>query len=409
VLEKSNTWLLSMYDVVVIGAGPAGSTASRYLAKEGLKVCIIDKDSFPRDKPCGGGFSKDLIEEFPYLQARTEDFLKGIAKIGVLHSPNRCVALRGKVDMALALRIDFDNVLLESALEQGIDSFTGVRAKQVKIYQNYSEVMLTGGASIKASVVLGADGVSSMIARETGLQRRWPKNNITVCRVAEVPTRTDQILERYTEDLHYHFYANLGGLPGYGWIFPKQDTINIGLGIVGTHAQGLPRLFDAYVRLLKRENLLMKNSDLSTAKGALVPTGGPVKKSYVNRCILVGDAAGMVSPLTGGGIAYAMRAARFASRVLASAIEEDMLEENRLWRYEQMWQNDFGKEFKEQLLAQKLFTGPFTDLLFEIGRRDRQIQEMVSEAMAESSEVALDAKMLILRTLLVCLRGAFRV
>jgi flavin-dependent dehydrogenase len=143
-----------MYDVVVIGAGPAGSTASRYLARAGLKVCIIDKDS------------KGIIDEFPYLKARTVDFLKGIAKIGVLHSPNRRVALQGKVEMAVTLRIDFDNVLLESALEQGIDSFTGRRAKRVKIKPSFAEVMLTGGKSITASAVLGADGVSSLVAKE---------------------------------------------------------------------------------------------------------------------------------------------------------------------------------------------------------------------------------------------------
>jgi digeranylgeranylglycerophospholipid reductase len=398
-----------MYDVVVIGAGPAGSTATRYLAKKGLKVCIIDKDSFPRDKPCGGGFSTRLIEEFPYLRKRTDDFLKGVAKVGILHSPNRCIVLRGKVDMALALRIDFDNVLLESAQEEGIDSLIGIRAKHVRIRQNYSEVLLSDGTCIKSSIVLGADGVSSMVARESGLQRRWPSNKITACRVAEIPATSGQILERYTEDLQYHFYANLGGLPGYGWIFPKQDTINIGLGIVGTHAQGLPRFFDVFAKYLKRENLLMKNADLSTAKGGLVPTGGPVRKSFIDRCLLVGDAAGMVSPLTGGGIAYAMRAARFVSIVLVSAFEEGMLEETKLLQYEQMWQNEFGNEFKEQLLAQKLFTGPFTDLLFEIGRRDAQIQEIVSESMAESSDTELDVKKLIMRTLLVCLRGALRV
>ncbi|MDH4214873.1 MAG: NAD(P)/FAD-dependent oxidoreductase [Candidatus Thorarchaeota archaeon] len=395
-----------MYDVVVIGAGPAGSTASYYLAKEGLKVCIIDKESFPRDKPCGGGFSTGLIDEFPYLQKRTDDFLKGIAKIGVLHSPNRRVVLQGKVDMALTLRTDFDNVLFECALEQGADSCTKTRAKHVKFHQNYSEVILASGNSIKGTVVLGADGVTSLVAREAGLQRRWPKDNITACRVAEVPATNEEILERYTEDLHYHFFANLGGLPGYGWIFPKRDTINIGLGIVGTHAQGLPRIFNSFVRFLKHERLLMNNADLSSAKGALIPTGGPVKKSFVDNCLLVGDAAGMVSPLTGGGIVFAMRAARIAARVLLSALEHDKLKENSLWRYEQMWQYNFGKDLKEQLIAQKIFTSPFTDLLFEIGKRDEQIQAMVSESMVESSDSELDIKKLIIRSLLVCLRGS---
>jgi digeranylgeranylglycerophospholipid reductase len=396
-----------MFDVAVIGAGPGGATASRYLAKQGLKVCMIDKDHFPRDKPCGGGFSEGLLDEFPYLRKREEEFLKGVARVGVVHSPNRKIILRGTVDMAVALRTDFDNVLYESAIEEGAEALVGVRAKSVRFHDDYSEVIIKGAESIKARVTIGADGVSSMVARETGLNRRWPSSMITACRVAEVPAKHKEIIDRYSENLDYHFYANLGGLPGYGWIFPKRDTINIGLGIVGTHSQGLPRIFDAFIQHLKREDLLMQNADLSGARGALVPTGGPISKSYVNRCILLGDSVGMVSPLTGGGIAYAMRAAKHATRVLTKALENDDFGSNVLSEYEHLWRRDFGNEFNDQLLAQKIFTSPFTDLLFEIGSRDTKIQKMVSEAMAESSDEGIDVKHLVFRTLYVCLKASF--
>ena len=396
-----------MFDVAVIGAGPGGATASRYLAKKGLKVCMIDKDHFPRDKPCGGGFSEGLLDEFPYLRKREDEFLKGVARVGVLHSPNRKIILRGSVDMAVTLRTDFDNVLFESAIEEGAESRVGVRAKSVKFHEEYSEVIVKGAESIKARAIIGADGVSSMIARETGLNRKWPSSMITACRVVEVPAKYNEIIDRYSENLDYHFYANLGGLPGYGWIFPKRDTINIGLGIVGTHAQGLPKIFDAFVSYLKSEDLLMKNADVSGAKGALVPTGGPISKSYIDRCILLGDSAGMVSPLTGGGIAYAMRAAKYATMVLTKAIEQDDFRSSVLSEYEHLWRRGFGNEFNDQLLAQKIFTSPFTDLLFEIGSRDTKIQEMVSEAMAESSDEGIDVKRLVLRTLYVCLRASF--
>jgi len=396
-----------MFDVAVIGAGPGGATASRYLAKRGLKVCMIDKDCFPRDKPCGGGFSEGLLDEFPYLRRRQEEFLKGVAKVGVLHSPNRKIVLRGTVDMAVTLRTDFDNVLFESAIEEGAQSLVGMRTKSIRFHDEYVEVVLKGVEPIKARVIVGADGVSSMVARETGLNRRWPSKMITACRVAEVPAKNNEIIDRYSENLDYHFYANLGGLPGYGWIFPKRDTINIGLGIVGTHARGLPRVFDAFVRYLKNEKLLMKDADVSSARGALVPTGGPLSKSYVDRCILLGDSAGMVSPLTGGGIAYAMRAAKHATLVLSNALEKDDLRSRALSEYDRLWRRDFGNEFNDQLLAQKIFTSPFTDLLFEIGSRDIKIQEMVSEAMAESSDEGVDLKRLVLRTLYVCLRASF--
>lgn len=395
-----------MYDVVVIGAGPSGATVSRSMAKQGLEVCMIDKDTFPRDKPCGGGFSRTIIDEFAYLKPRASDFMKGIARVGVLHSPNRQIVLEGKVDMAVTLRTDFDNVLFEEAVSAGSLPLTGTRAKKMVIRDDCVTIELTGGKSVQGRIVIGADGVTSMVARETQLNQRWPSSSITACRVCEVPATMDEIFDRYTADLKYHFFTNLGGQPGYGWIFPKEDTINVGLGIVGTHAQGLPTKFDAFVQFLKMKDLLPRTSDLKTAKGALVPTAGPIKQTVTDRCILLGDSAGHVSPLTGGGISYAMRAAQFASQVIVNALENDSLDAYTLGKYQQLWQSDFGNDFRNQLLAQKLFTSPFTDLLFHIGSKDKKIQEMVSESMAESSDGDIDVKQLAFRALKVCLREA---
>jgi digeranylgeranylglycerophospholipid reductase len=397
-----------MYDVIVIGAGPGGATVSHSMAKLGLDVCMIDKDTFPRDKPCGGGFSRTIIDDFAYLKPRAPDFIKGIARVGVLHSPNRQIILEGKVDMAVTLRTDFDNVLFEEAVSVGSLPLTGTRAKRVVIRGDGVTVELAEGKSVQGKIIIGADGVTSMVARVTQLNQRWPSSSITACRVCEVPASTQDILDRYTDDLKYHFFANLGGQPGYGWIFPKKDTINVGLGIVGTHAQGLPLKFDAFVRFLKMKDLLPRTSNLSGARGALVPTGGPIRQTVTDRCVLLGDSAGHVSPLTGGGISYAMKAARFAAHVIADAIENDSLDAGTLSKYQQLWQSEFGDEVRNQLLAQKIFTGPFTDLLFHIGSKDEKIQEIVSESMAESSDGDIDVKQLAYRALMVCLREALR-
>ncbi|MCK5237906.1 MAG: NAD(P)/FAD-dependent oxidoreductase [Candidatus Thorarchaeota archaeon] len=398
-----------MYDVAIVGAGPAGSTTARFLAKLGHDVVLLDKDKFPRDKPCGGGFSYGIIDEFSYLKSRERDFLKGICKVGVLHSPNRRTVLRGKVDMAVALRYDFDRVLYESAKDVGTETMTGLRVKSVSNNAESVELSLHNGQCIRAKSVIGCDGVGSLVARKFGLHKRWPSNMITACRVAEIPEKESYIDDIYSTDKEYHFYANIGGLPGYGWIFPKQDTINVGLGIVGTHAQGLPGLFRQFIKMLKKDELIPNNADLSNAKGALVPTGGTIKQTVANRCILVGDSAGMVSPLTGGGIHYAMRAAKMAASVTSQGLELDSLDLENLMKYQTMWQSDFGKDFGPMLLAQKIFTGNFTDLLFEIGKRDQGIQMMVSEAMAESSDAGIDVPKLLARTLWVILRNALHI
>jgi flavin-dependent dehydrogenase len=299
--------------------------------------------------------------------------------------------------------------LFEAAVSEGALPLTGTRAKTAAINDDDVTVTLSSGDSVRGRILIGADGVNSMVARETGLNRRWPSSSVSACRVCEVPASTNEILDRYTEDLKYHFFVNLGGQPGYGWIFPKQETINIGLGIVGTHAQGLPSRFDAFVRFLVKQDLLPTSPDLSGSKGALVPTAGPIKQTVVNRCILLGDSSGQVSPITGGGISYAMIAARYAARVIASALEEDRTNANTLGLYQRLWQTDFGEDFRNQLLAQKIFTGPFTDLLFHIGSKDETIQTMVSESMSEASDGDIDVKRLVLRTLNVCLREALHI
>ncbi|MHA2005280.1 MAG: NAD(P)/FAD-dependent oxidoreductase, partial [Candidatus Thorarchaeota archaeon] len=152
-----------MYDVIVIGSGPGGATASRSLANLGLEVCMIDKDAFPRDKPCGGGFPQTITNEFSYLKPRAHEFLKGIARAGVVHSPNRQIVLEGRLDMAVALRTDFDNVLFEEAVSAGVLALTDTRAKKVVIQDDGVTVALSEGKSVQGKVLIGADGVTSMV------------------------------------------------------------------------------------------------------------------------------------------------------------------------------------------------------------------------------------------------------
>ncbi len=397
------------YDVAIIGAGPGGSTAGRYLSKQGLKVLLIDKDNFPRDKPCGGGYSYSILERFPYLKKWESEFLEGICKVGVIHSPNRRITLKGEVDMAVSLRTNFDNALLEAALDSGADSLLGKRVKQVVIEEDGTTIMISDGSEVAARSIIGSDGVTSLVARQTGLHRRWESNQITACRVAEIPTNTQFIDELYTDEKEYQFFVNFGGEPGYGWIFPKATTLNIGLGIVGTHAAGLPRKFQTFIRFLQKNGRIPKSFDQSIVKGALVPTSGTIRKSYGRRVLLVGDSAGMVSPITGGGIDYAMRAGKIAALVLARSIENDLFDEATLSAYQRLWYSDFGNEIRPQLLAQRIFTSPLADTLFEIGRRDQTIQRIVTDAMSETTDSNPQILQLLFRTLLVCLRGAFHI
>jgi flavin-dependent dehydrogenase len=135
-----------------------------------------------------------------------------------------------------------------------------------------------------------------------------------------------------------------------------------------------------------KHGYLGKEADMSAAKGALLPTGGTISRSFSNRCLLVGDSAGMVNPITGGGIAYAMEAGRLAASVLGKCLSEGAVDETALSAYQRRWMRIFG--------------------LFEIGARDTSLQEMVSEMMSEASQGKNDVTKLLGRFFYVCLREA---
>ncbi len=397
---------LSMYDMAIVGAGPAGSTTARYLARQGFNVCLIDRNEFPRDKPCGGGFSYSLINEFPWLKKKQELFLDAICRIAVLHSPNLKITLKSSVDMAVARRANFDNAIFTEACDSGADALLNSRVKDISINDKVS-ILLANGDQIDARVAVGADGANSLVARRLSLNKKWPYGSLIPCNVCEIPMNPEMIDEFYTPDREYHFFANCGGEPGYGWIFPKSETVNVGIGILGNRAKGLPRKFRNYIAMLQNLGLLPKKVDLSHARGAVVPIRGTIRKTYANRASLVGDSAGMVSPITGGGIHYAMRAARIAASVLSQLFENDCLDERSLALYQQIWWQDFGHKIKKQLPAQRIVTSDILDVLFEIGSRDSKIQEIVSNAFSESSERDIEILPLILRTISVCLKSSF--
>ena len=165
-------------------------------------------------------------------------------------------------------------------------------------------------------------------------------------------------------------------------------------------------VFDLFIKFLTKEGYLHRDADLRNAKGALLPTGGTISKSYANRCLLVGDSAGMVNPITGGGIAYAMRAGRLAAVVLGRCLDDGVVDETALRAYQSCWMKAFGNEIKSQLLVQRIFTGPFASALFEIGSRDAVLQETVSEMMSEASQGRNDVAKLLGRFFYVCLREA---
>jgi geranylgeranyl reductase family protein len=298
------------FEVVVVGAGPAGSAAARTLAAAGRNVCIIDKAVFPREKLCGGLItlrSKKIFERAFEGEWKSELFLsstrvaffsdgKELAEAPPYHNSK----------LFFTMRIDFDNYLLELAHQAGAHLKLGQAVS--KLDTKEMVIQLASGADISFDFLIGADGVNSQVAKSI-FGYSFDPDTIGFGLEVEVPREN---LPKQTDCVEIDFAAARWG---YGWIFPKKSTFTIGVG--GIHKLN-PNLRESLDRYLQHKGLSV---DEFKVKGQYIPFGDYRKTPGSGRILLCGDAAGTVDPITGEGIAYAMQGGEAAARAIISSME----------------------------------------------------------------------------------------
>ncbi len=292
----------STYDVVVVGAGPAGSMAARAAAKKGARTLIIDRATFPRYKTCGGG-----------LIGVTLDHLPAELDVPVRHRITAAsFSLRGAGErwreaggpfLALTDRTDLDAALLACAQQAGAASLLGTAVTDITSRDDHVE-LTTGDGPITARYVVGADGSTSRIARHVGATMRRVDLGLEVELAAPAERRWQG-----------RIHLDWGPMPGsYGWIFPKGDTLTVGV----IHRKGEPQQTRAYLdALLRRHGLdrlpvFRSSGHLTRCRAA----GSPLSS---DRVLLAGDAAGLLEPWTREGISYAVRSGTEAGSLAADA------------------------------------------------------------------------------------------
>ena len=283
------------FDVVVVGAGPAGSTAAYRLAAAGASVLLVDKARFPRDKPCGGGVTIRAARELPFsIEPVVEDVvdrfeLRVDYSKGFERSSPKPLCL-------MTQRRRLDEFLARKAEEAGAQFRDGVPAAF-----DDGEVVI-GGERIGASVIVGADGVNGVTARTFGLGLGHGHG---VALEGNAP-----LAARYRGKL----VLELGVVPGgYGWVFPKGDHVNVGVG--GWQSEG-PRLREHLRRLCDVHGV--DAGALEELRGYRLPYRDKTSRFARDNVILVGDAAGLIDPLTGDGMYEAFVSARLAADAIVS-------------------------------------------------------------------------------------------
>jgi geranylgeranyl reductase family protein len=293
------------FDSIVVGAGPAGATAALRLARGGARVLMLDRERFPRDKPCGGGLTLRAVRQLPVpIDPVVEDVVDRF-ELGFRYRRRFERGGDGPLVM-MTQRRRLDAFLAEQAAAAGVEFRDGVRATVVEAAEGV--VRFDGGAA-GAPVVIGADGVNGLCARALGLAARRRNGVALEGNVSYIHAREGRWRGRAV--------VELGAVPGgYAWVFPKGDHVNVGVG--GWESEG-PRLREHLEQACTEYEL--PGSRLEALRGYRLPMRRPGDVAGEGRVLLVGDAAGLVDPLSGDGIYEALVSARLASE---SALADDL-------------------------------------------------------------------------------------
>jgi geranylgeranyl reductase family protein len=287
------------FDVLVVGAGPAGSTAAYRLATGGASVLLADRARFPRDKPCGGGLTMRAVRLLPFSVEPVVEDRATVVELGL--------DFRGRFErrttsplVLMTQRKRLDAFLAEQAANAGADFRDGVKVTAVEPSEDGVDALLNG-EKVAAKAVLFADGVNGVGARAAGLE---DGRDYGVALEANVPYGAVS-RDRYQGRLCLEL-ANVPG--GYGWVFPKGDHVNVGVG--GWEREG-PRLREHLARFCREYGI--PASSLEDTRGYRLPLLHARARLAKGRVALLGDAAGLVDPLSGDGIYEAFLSAKLAA------------------------------------------------------------------------------------------------
>ena len=295
------------YDVIVIGAGPGGSIAAKEASENGYSTCLIEKESLAekgRYKACGGAIAWELVEEIDYPE---EKISRVIESLELHHIDGENYSKKGKG--AVVWRSEFDKFLTDLAINSGAELRDQERLIHIERLSDSYQIT-TEKDQYNAKYLIAADGVTSTTLKLL----KWPffaKKDLILTITQEMKTTRDNIKQVLGDETVHLFFGIENFIPiGYAWLFPKREMITVGWGNQINLVKNSRSEFNKFSSLPFVKNAL-KNAKLEIFKPHLIPVGLR-PKLYEDNVIAVGDAGGIVDPISGKGIPYAMMSGQIA-------------------------------------------------------------------------------------------------
>lgn len=386
-------------DVLVIGAGPSGSSAAYWLADAGFDVVVVEKKRFPREKTCGDGLTPRAVRQLEDMGLSDAlaghhrfDGLRALAygRELLLRWPDHAgfgrhgyVITRFDLDALVASRAEKAGALVVQGCEAiaplGSKADAGGAAMGATVRDG-----ATGEASeIAAQVLVVADGANSRFGRALGTERdKSVPQGMALRGYYASPRHAEHWIESHL-DLHDPSGASI---PGYGWIFPLGDgRVNVGVGVLSTEKRlkGLntTRLMDAFVAMAPASWGLSAKTALSEPTGGRLPMGLSVGPRHGPDYVLCGDASGAINPFNGEGISYGYETGRIAAAFVAEALATRDL--RVLEAYEQKLQSNYGLYYKAASASMRFLGQPdVMRVLVATGMHSRSLMEWLLRIMS---------------------------
>lgn len=391
---------MSEYDAIVVGAGPAGASAAYFLAHAGARVCVVERKAFPRAKVCGDGLTPravKILEEIGMLsELRTYHRVKGLRIVGAgrrldLDFPPvsgfrsfGLVRPRKDLDAEIAGRAGAAGAEFRMRTEAVAPVMEGGRVAGIRWVRKEPApggvgVVKVDEGEVRAPFTIVTDGASSPFGRAMGIRRR-----------ADYPLglaiRTYYASDRTADD-YFEAWLSLkdrgDSLPGYGWVFPVGDgTVNVGVGLLTTFGRwrdvNLNRLQKAFIAMLEGPYGITHADQAGPYKSGRLPLGGSVTRPYGPGYLVAGDAAGMVNPFSGEGIAYALETAKLSASLVSHALADGRSAE--LAHYREALHDTYGAFYKmARSFARTIGNPKIFWTLSQVGMRSRPLMQFLFE------------------------------